>query len=156
MTTKRIIYTNPAGALCVVIPAPAGRRDGELESDWLARIALRSVPAGVSSRIVERVELPASREYRDAWEDSGSQVRVNMPKARLIRLTRLLARRGDVLDRVRELIDRADDDNDAPKANQLRAQAKRLRNLEEKIRIDIALLDTPAALSAYDPGDLGD
>lgn len=56
---KRILYTNTDGGLSVVIPT------GELS---LEETALKDVPTGVRYKIIDVSDLPADRDFRNAWE----------------------------------------------------------------------------------------
>jgi hypothetical protein len=60
---KRIIYTTPEGSVSVVVPAPDYA--GTLEA-----LASHVVPEGIEWRIVEVEQLPASRNWRNAWTDA--------------------------------------------------------------------------------------
>lgn len=61
MSNKRIIYKNPNGGVCVIIPSP----------NWIGTIedlAAKDVPAGAYYRIVDISEIPSDRTFRNAWE----------------------------------------------------------------------------------------
>lgn len=55
---KKIIYPNETG-IAVITPT------GELS---LEETALKDVPTGVPYLIIDSSQLPADREFRDAWE----------------------------------------------------------------------------------------
>jgi len=56
-----IIYKTDEGGVAVIIPAP--------ECPLLIEeIAKKDVPTGVPYLIIDSSELPADREFRDAWE----------------------------------------------------------------------------------------
>src|SRR5262245_48368620 len=92
MSIKRILWTDGNG-LHVTIPADEGMKPGEDEAAWLARVAALSVPPGVSFRIVEATDLPSSRRWRGAWQDTGAAVGIHLGRARAIRKLELLALR---------------------------------------------------------------
>jgi hypothetical protein len=74
---KRIVYTNPDNSVSMIIPAP----------DWqgtLEELAAKDVPAGLEWRIVEATQLPASRNWRNAWTDANptDTVDVDLEKAK--------------------------------------------------------------------------
>lgn len=70
---KVIIFTRPVvGGIAVVYPL--GQQEGESEQDWLARVAAKSVPEGVSWRAVELAELPSDHTLSHAWIDNGTTV----------------------------------------------------------------------------------
>jgi len=56
-----IIYKTDEGGVAVIIPAP--------ECPLLIEeIAKKDVPTGVPYLIIDSSELPADREFRDAWQ----------------------------------------------------------------------------------------
>jgi hypothetical protein len=58
---KLIIYEQENKQLWVVIPAP--------ECDLtLEEIAKKDVPSGVPYKFIDRADLPADVDFRDAWE----------------------------------------------------------------------------------------
>ena len=57
---KLAIFPNET-TISVVVPAP----NCELS---LEEICVKDVPTGVPYRIIDSSELPADREFRDAWE----------------------------------------------------------------------------------------
>lgn len=64
MTDKRIVYHRPSdGRMIVLIPAPKFRNANETEDAFLARVAKKDVPAGLSFQIMDKSEVPP-REAR--------------------------------------------------------------------------------------------
>jgi hypothetical protein len=61
MIDKRIIYRNAEGGVSIVVPAP----DTGLT---LQEVISRSVPPGVSYKVVDASDIPTDRTFRDAWE----------------------------------------------------------------------------------------
>jgi len=55
----KIIYPNPEGGICVVVPA------GELP---IEDVAQKDVPAGAPYLIVQDDVFPSDRSFRNAWE----------------------------------------------------------------------------------------
>ena len=55
---KKVIYQNETG-IAVITPT------GELS---LEETALKDVPTGVKYKIIDSSELPADRDFRNAWE----------------------------------------------------------------------------------------
>jgi len=60
---KRIIYQNDEGGVCIVIPSPEAVNEYGVEA-----IALKDVPAGKPYKIVDTVDVPSDRTFRNAWE----------------------------------------------------------------------------------------
>jgi hypothetical protein len=59
--SKRIVYLTDENKVAVIIPAP----DCGLS---IEEIASKDVPAGKAYKIVDESDIPADREFRDAWE----------------------------------------------------------------------------------------
>jgi hypothetical protein len=60
---KRIIYPTDDGGVAVIVPAP----DCGLT---IEQIAEKDVPAGKEYQIVDVINIPGDRTFRDAWEYS--------------------------------------------------------------------------------------
>ena len=72
------VYEYLDGSVVVHHPAPEGRREGEIEEDWLARVFARAEEAqpnlqGLRFIDVDSVSLP-DRKMRSRWRISGSVV----------------------------------------------------------------------------------
>lgn len=58
---QRIIYPTDDGGVAIIIPAPECGLSIE-------QIAAKDVPAGKPFRIVDVMEIPSDRTFRNAWE----------------------------------------------------------------------------------------
>ena len=56
---KRIIYKNIDGTISIIIPA-----DCDLT---IEQIAKKDVPTGLKYKIVDVLDIPSDREFRNAW-----------------------------------------------------------------------------------------
>ena len=56
---QRIVYNNPDGSVCILIPT------GEIP---IEEVAKKDVPAGVEYKIINVEDIPTDRTFRDAWE----------------------------------------------------------------------------------------
>jgi len=61
--TKRIIYPTDNGGVAIVIPAPEA-----LETMTIEEIAAKDVPEGKPFKIIDTVDVPTDRTFRNAWE----------------------------------------------------------------------------------------
>jgi hypothetical protein len=59
--TQRIIYPTDNGGVAVIVPAPECGLTIE-------QIAAKDVPAGKPFKIIDTVDVPTDRTFRDAWE----------------------------------------------------------------------------------------
>ena len=56
---KRIIYKNIDGTISIIIPADCGLT--------IEQIAKKDVPTGLKYKIVDVLDIPSDREFRNAW-----------------------------------------------------------------------------------------
>lgn len=95
---KVIVYTRPDGGMSVFNPAPNARLQGEDDDTFLRRVQARAVPADATNiQFVEPSAIPPDRTFRNAWEQRGLALGVNMPKARALHREHL-ARRNITVD----------------------------------------------------------
>ena len=99
--TKVVVYINDQGNLAVLYPAynDRARSGNETDDAFLERLIARKqadggIPEGASYRIMDNSEVLGDRTFREAWEDTGSVVQVNMPKARVIHMDKIRAVRN--------------------------------------------------------------
>ena len=145
MTTKRIVYTRPDGGVSIVVPAPGFVASFATEDEAIATIQAKDVPADATNvEVMDRAQIPALREYRNAWEKLGAgPPTVNMPKARLLHVERIdTAKRA----KSRDLIERE------TMGKNVTAEKARFRAINVQAQIDAAA--TPEALSAIWPLEL--
>ena len=64
---KLIIYPNDTGGICILTPAPECGLS-------LEEIAAKDVPAGKPYKIVDAADVPADREFRNAWTADFTEV----------------------------------------------------------------------------------
>lgn len=61
MENKRIIYPNDEGGVSIIVPA--------IECGLtLEEIAAKDVPAGKPYKIIDVLDVPSDRTFRNAWE----------------------------------------------------------------------------------------
>ena len=85
-----IIYNNGNG-VSVVFPT------GEASIDTLIA---NVIPEGADYSIIDDVELPAKRDFRDAWVKVGDGIDHDFDKAKAITKDRLRAERAPLLDKL--------------------------------------------------------
>ena len=61
--TKRILYKTPDGGVAVLVPSPEYLQDHTMED-----LAAKDVPEGAEYTIVDTVDIPEDRTWRNAWE----------------------------------------------------------------------------------------
>ena len=88
---KRIIFENDEGGVSVIIPAPNCGLTIE-------QIAQKDVPKGKTYEIVDTVNIPSDRYFRNAWRKNGKAVEVDMTKAVEIQKNVIRAERAPLLE----------------------------------------------------------
>lgn len=110
---KRIIYTNEDGGVTILVPAPSmfdsSTMDYEImknnlgkeeltEEEIIDYILAKDIPEGKVSKIVTVDKIPADRFFRNAWEQNGEELSINLPKAKTIKLNQFRALREPLLE----------------------------------------------------------
>ena len=157
---KKAIYIDPdTGVLSVIIPAynDRTRPSGESDDDFLARIAARSVPDGVSYKIIDDSDAATlaflqERTFRGAWEHDGDGVpTVNMAKARGIHMDVIRASRNAELAAKDSTFMRAVEAGDTDTQATIATEKQTLRDIPQTFDLTT---DTPEQLKAKWPSQL--
>lgn len=140
---KVIIYTNPVGQLCIVIPAKGSKVEDLLKKD---------VPKGCKGRVVDREELPEDRTFRSAWVDKGSDlpISVDPTKAHAIREETLRRIRNDLLAKSDIELKIAEERGDELRKQALIDYRNELRDMPDKLGPLKRLVD-PKKIKAFTP-----
>jgi len=176
---KRILTTSPTGALQIthiIGPDLDNRKLAQTlfelsrTTDMLtpfdpAQHTLDSIVRGIPGhypipyREVDESELPAENAlrgkeetFRDAWEDTGRTVEVNMPKARDIHMNRIRSARNLALAAQDVALFKAIEGGDVAEQAKIAALKQTLRDIPQTFRLDGA--QTPEALKALWPSEL--
>lgn len=137
---KKLIYTRDDGGISIVWPVPKAQLERTLgaltEEEYKAHVVARSIPDGKAYREVDDSELPADREFRDAWKDTGSAIDHDMDKCRAM----LRARRNKKLE---EMDDRAWRESRKPngQSGEVNTKAQRLRDIPADPKFNGSLED---------------
>jgi hypothetical protein len=94
---EKIVYTDPlSGNVVVVHPAPEWL---SAEGNTVELCAQKSVPEGVTWRIINENDIPQDRTFRNAWTDEFDTptVDINLDKAKAIHLEKLRLERNELL-----------------------------------------------------------
>jgi hypothetical protein len=154
--SKVILWHDPiTGGLCITIPAYTDRirPSDETEDDFLAGVIARAVPAGVPTRLVDDSDPGLQdRTFRNAFEDTGVAVQVNMPKARVIHMDRIRQKRNEELQKLDIPFMMASERNDQEAVSKIATQKQKLRDIPQKY--DLSGFKTPEKLKAAWPKEL--
>jgi hypothetical protein len=98
---------------------------------------------------LEASHIPADRTYRDAWEIGANVVSVDMPKARVIHMSRLRVKRNERLKQLDTDYLKADEDNDGQQKTAIKAKKQQLRDMPQTY--DLSTANTPEELKLMIP-----
>ena len=90
--------------------------------------------------------------FRNAWEDTGAAIVVNMPKARIIHIDRIEAALKKEIDKENALLLIAEDENDGLTIAAIRVRRKTLRAIPQTF--DLSGATTPEDLDALWPPEI--
>lgn len=153
--TKCLIFTRTDGGLTVVVPCISENDPvGFTEAQAVARALSESVPlsAKTNARVIENSDVPSDRTFRDAWKDSGSNIDVDMPKAREIWREKMRLARKPKLEALDVEYQKADEIGDQERKKLIAGLKKLLRDLTDLPAIEAA--QTPEELKAIWPEEL--
>ena len=137
MTDRRIIFRENNGAIKIVIPAPKALQAINIET--IANKASKGLPW----RIIDKSELPMTREFREAWRDINNSIQIDMIKARELHMDRIRKARNI---RLKEL------DIEQLKGNDVQLQKQVLRDIPQVF--DLSSEDTAEKLKLRWPEEL--
>jgi hypothetical protein len=157
---KVACYINNKGILAVLMPAyndtsrPAGYTDDQLLDRLIARKqADGGIPAGATYRIIDHLDVPGDRTFRNSWEDTGAAVQVNLPKARLLHMDAIRAARNAELSAKDITFMRAVEAGDTSAQSAIATEKQTLRDIPATFDITTDV-DTPEKLKAKWPAEL--
>jgi hypothetical protein len=138
---KKLIYTDNEGGLCVVIPSSKESVEKVLgplsDEQYEAHVRERSIPADATGvRSVDDADLPATREFRNAWADitDASKVDVDAAKAKELKLKELRQERNAALSATDVEFTRALESGDAEALAAVKAKRQALRDATESLK----------------------
>lgn len=104
---KKIIYTTVEGGVSIIVPAPKEAIEKVLgpltQAEYEAHVVERSIPVdAINVRSVEDTDIPADREFRNAWCDVTPEttIDIDLGKAKDQKLAELRKVRDVELDKL--------------------------------------------------------
>lgn len=107
-----------------------------------------------SVREISEADIPSIRSItmRDAWEDDGANISVNMVKARANKIAyEVRPEMERRLVQARDDLEATEDNSNAAEQARVRTRRRKLRSLPATIQSDLDAIDTPEALEAWQP-----
>jgi hypothetical protein len=124
-------------------------------AETLAKWELSARPEWLPATIAEfSGTLPTTRTFRAAWKQTGANVLVDMPAARVIHMDRIRAARDQALEKKDKEQLQALGRNDQAERARLEAEKVSLRNLPTTVQGQVNAAGTPEALEAIWPPEL--
>jgi hypothetical protein len=120
-TSKRIIFDNDDGGVSVVIPAPN-------TGLTLQEVAAKVVPEGKAYEIIDAVDVPNDREFRNAWKRAGKTLSPDLGKAKDIVKDRIREERKEAFALLDTAYLRADEQGDTVTKATIAAKKQALRD----------------------------
>lgn len=158
---KVIAYQRPDGGVSIVNPTPQRIAEliasGMTEDEAVADTQAKDVPADASNiEVMDRSLIPASREFRDAWEKSSvGPPTINMSKARVIHARKVIAARAKAVTVLQRRADEASLEGRTADATQAANDKAAVEGLNlTTIAAQISGAADPTALSTIWPAKL--
>ena len=136
MDNKRIIYKNTEGGVSVIVPSPN-------TALTIEELATKDVPEGTTFDIVDTVDVPSDRTFRNAWDINASAIVTDMPKAKVIAHDMRRLMRDEEMAPYDDLIMKQVPGTNPGQAEAARAQ---LRTKYETMQTDVDAATTPDEL----------
>ena len=138
---KRIIYTTIEGGVCVVVPAPKEAIEKVLgpltQAEYEAHVLERSIPVdAINVRSIEDIDIPANREFRNAWCDVTPEttIDIDLGRAKDLKLKELRVIRDVALDKLDKEFMKALDIGDAVELEKVRVKKQILRDFTNDLK----------------------
>lgn len=162
MTTKRVVWTDEAGAVRRLTPSPqavaalmlaGATEDQAIEMIRAKHFRKHGYADGTNIVIVEAAELPYFGSFgRFAWRQNGPNAPVfDMGRARSIKVNQLRVERDVRLALEDIAYIRADETGNTAEKTRIATKKRQLRDLPVTIQPDIAAITTPSALETWQP-----
>lgn len=143
--SKKIVYKNAIGNLCIITPTGLLPIEDVLTKDV--------PPDATDVHIVDSSAIPEDRTYRNAWQLEKKKVSVDMKKARAIHMDKLRTLRDAKLKQLDTDYLIADESGDPAKKAAIKALKEKLRDMPNKF--DLSQAQDPEQLKSLVPDYLG-
>lgn len=142
---KKIVYTRPDGGITVVIPAPKEHLEklyGKLSDSQYEDIVNKANDAKMKRRgaknirVIDDSDIPADREFRDAWVDVSDETKIDIccEKAKDLKLKEMRLKREELFKDADRAFMLALEDGSEDKINEAKKEKQKLRDLTEPLK----------------------
>lgn len=149
----RIIY-NLNGTVSIIHPAPNSRGEDEIEEQWFKRVFDKATPFGLEYNDIEKVQLPSSRRFRNAWVKDISGIKIDLPKSKEQVFVEVRRVRDKKLVETDGLMSRATDIGTIEEINTIKMQRQELRDLPQNLQLKLDGISTIEELEIQYPKEL--
>lgn len=135
----KILYTTVDGKIAIVHAAPKEHLERVLgpltEQAYKNHVWERSIPANaIGPREIDESEIPASREFRDAWTVENDTIKEDLDKSREIKLKQIREERKPLFEANDAALLKALSMDDAIALSAAKEEAQRLRDATEPLK----------------------
>jgi len=129
---------------------------GDALWEWQRRVKFDEYtgPLLLTCREIQLSDLPTDRYFRDAWEDDGTKIGVDLPKTRAIHINRIRIVRNQELEKESGSRFRQPPEIEALFTSARRAKLKTLRDIPQGVQAEMADKTSPEEIRALWPVDL--
>lgn len=138
MTKVLIVHADDSIAVSTVFSDDVAAAIAKTEQSYLNSPEIANKAPFKSWRIIDESEIPADRSYRNAWRDTGAGIEHDMTRARDLHKDKLRREREPKLEALDVEYQRADEQGDNQKKQQIAAQKQALRDITKDPRIAAA------------------
>ncbi len=161
MTNIRIVHCPPDGGLCsITVPAPefVARKiaEGLTEDEVIDLVIAKSVPPGDLHYKTTLAAIPVDRTFRNAWKADmiGESISIDMPVAKAIHKERIARQMTITRNRLRELLEIAEDLNNGQEIAALKSQRENANNRMSGIDAELDAITNEADLKGFWPEEV--
>lgn len=144
---RKIVWQLADGTLAVNTPI---LKENETEDEAIARVLRVDVPQGVTVGVMDESVIAAlPRRWRESWRLGTGSIGVPLIAARLQRRKELQRLREVVLEKLRDLIEEAEDNDQPLRVAALKARRRAIRTMDLAAKVEA--VNDLETLSTYVP-----
>lgn len=138
---KKLAYSNDETGLAAIVAAVPKHKIEEIlgpmtDEEYENHVISRSIPQGKKFKKIDDAEIPAEREFRDAWifDENAEKIAIEGGRAKDLALKKLRAKRNKALDESDKLLARAQEIGTPAEVQELKAKRQKLRDITNTLK----------------------